>query len=153
MIPSYTKFLQDLSLPRGTGSDGVLAKLLVSLKILSRCGIRKAKEMGLWSGVWSSLPPSLPQPQVDAPHKLLWDWEATLRGLGMENMGRPGQARPALCQGDCLQCHGLVAPGEKVWPRSGATAEKEVGDESHPWTPLSFTSRAGPAQHCPLSSL
>lgn len=92
MIPSYTKFLQDLSLPRGTGSDGVLAKLLVSLKILSRCGIRKAKEMGLWSGVWSSLPPSLPQPQVDAPHKLLWDWKATLRDLGMENVGRPGQA-------------------------------------------------------------
>lgn len=27
MIPSYTKLLQGLSLPNGTGSDGVLAEL------------------------------------------------------------------------------------------------------------------------------
>lgn len=40
------------------------------------------------------------------------------------------QARPAVRQGDCSQHHDLVAPGEGMWPKSGALAEKEVKDES-----------------------
>lgn len=55
-------------------------------------------------------------------------------------------------QGD-LQCHGLVAPGEKVCPRSRALTEKEVRDESPSWAPLSFILRVGPARTPPTQQL
>lgn len=52
--------------------------------------------------------------------------------------------RPAVRLGDRFQHRDPVAPGEGMWPRSGALAEKGVGDEP-PRTPL-LSPRAEPAR-------
>lgn len=61
----------------------------------------------------------------------------------MKKMARPGQ----LCTWETV-CSAMV-----WWllERNGTLAEKEVGNGSPPWTPLSFTPRVGPSRTPPPS--